>query len=195
MVIFLSSLAVNPSPHPPSPGTQEETQRVLRRENSESNWIRDYFRTGSSLPNVPPPRRPRALRSQISESGSCSATAGHQKKKSRARSTQLNFVHLASPYRRMPSLLNYHDPRSFPSFHSREHPFVELDLIERANGHLQGVQIASKGSICSRSELLRTTQSIKNTENCTTHDGRTLLRERENDVLEGVFRLIDFLLD
>ena len=63
------------------------------------------------------------------------------------------------------------------------------------NSHLQGVQITSKGSICSKFELLQIAQSIKNTGNSTVPDSSLLSHERDDDVLEGLFSLIDLLLD
>jgi hypothetical protein len=57
------------------------------------------------------------------------------------------------------------------------------------------VQITSKGSICSRFELLQIAQSIKNMERSTVPGGRALSREHDGDVLEGLFSLIDLLLD
>jgi len=57
------------------------------------------------------------------------------------------------------------------------------------------VQITSKDPICSRFELLRIAQSIKDTGSSTVPDSSVLSHERDDDVLEGLFSLVDLLSD
>jgi hypothetical protein len=76
-----------------------------------------------------------------------------------------------------------------------QHPPVEPDLIKWANGHLPGMQITSQGSICSRVELLQIAHSIKNMRSFNASDSGVRLCEYDDGTLEGLFGLVDLLLD
>jgi hypothetical protein len=72
---------------------------------------------------------------------------------------------------------------------------VEPALIEWANNHLPGsLQITSRGSICSGLELLRIAESIKGLRSSAIPDS-AFPRQPDDQRLEGLFSLFDFLLD
>jgi hypothetical protein len=72
---------------------------------------------------------------------------------------------------------------------------VEPDLIEWANNHLPGaLQISSKGSVCGGLELFRIAESIRGVRSPTVPD-IDFPHGPNDDKLEGLFRLFDFLLD
>jgi hypothetical protein len=57
------------------------------------------------------------------------------------------------------------------------------------------MQITSQGSICGKLELLLIARSIKNTRCFAIPDHDALSREYDNESLEGLFGLVDMLLD
>jgi len=83
----------------------------------------------------------------------------------------------------------------FLQFLNKQHPPVEPDLIEWANSHLPGtLQISSQGSVCGGLELLRIAESIKGVRGHIAPDS-AFPRGQNDDTLEGLFSLFDFLLD
>jgi len=91
-------------------------------------------------------------------------------------------------------------PREFRKNGSlSEHPSVDPDLIEWANSHLPNtLQISSKGSVCGGLQLLRIAESIKGLRSSTVPDNafpRGRGDRGDDDKLEGLFTLFDFLLD
>ena len=80
-------------------------------------------------------------------------------------------------------------------FLNKQHPNVDPDLIEWANSHLPGrLQISPQGSVCGGLELLRIAESIKGVRTHIAPDS-AFPRGPNDDTLEGLFRLFDFLLD
>ena len=72
---------------------------------------------------------------------------------------------------------------------------VEPELIEWANSHLSSaLQITSRGSICGGLELLRIAESIKGLRRPIAPDS-DFPRGPNDDKLDGLFALFDFLLD
>lgn len=72
---------------------------------------------------------------------------------------------------------------------------MEQDLIDWANNHLPGtLQITPMGNVCGGLELLRIAESIKGVRNSTVPDSAFPRRPNDN-TLEGLFQLFDFLLD
>jgi hypothetical protein len=83
----------------------------------------------------------------------------------------------------------------FPQSLNKQHPPVEPELIEWANSHLPGtLQISPQGSICGGLELLRIAESIKGVRGHIAPDS-AFPRGPNDDTLEGLFSLFDFLLD
>ena len=83
----------------------------------------------------------------------------------------------------------------FPQSRNQQHPPIEPDLLEWANSHLPGtLQISSQGSICGGLELLRIAESIKGVRGHIAPDS-AFPRGSNDDTLEGLFSLFDFLLD
>ena len=85
-----------------------------------------------------------------------------------------------------------------------QNPSVDPDLIEWANSHLpSSLQINNAGAICGGLELLRIAESVKGIRSSAVPDsafpprGQAQRRDNnaEDDKLEGLFTLFDFLLD
>ena len=85
----------------------------------------------------------------------------------------------------------------FLSLPRTQHPSVDPDLIEWANSHLPStLQINSNGSVCGGLELLRIAESIKGLRSSAVPDSAFPRgRGNDDDKLEGLFSLFDFLLD
>ena len=83
----------------------------------------------------------------------------------------------------------------FPQSLDKQRPPVEPALIEWANSHLPlTLQISSQGSICGGLELLRIAESIKGVRGHSAPDSAFPCGPND-DTLEGLFSLFDFLLD
>jgi hypothetical protein len=89
-------------------------------------------------------------------------------------------------------------------FAQKQNPPVDPDLIEWANSHLPDtLQINNTGSVCGGLELLRIAESVKGHRSSLVPDSAFPPRGRlrggdtaeEDDKLEGLFTLFDFLLD
>jgi hypothetical protein len=84
----------------------------------------------------------------------------------------------------------------FLSLPRKQHPSVDPDLIEWANSHLPStLQLNSKGFVCGGLELLRIAESIKGLRSSAVPDNAFPRGDDDDDRLEGLFTLFDFLLD
>jgi len=107
--------------------------------------------------------------------------------------TEAPLIPSASPESLVPPVRPPREMRRAPS--TSEHSPVEPDLIEWANNHLPGsLQITPNGSVCSGLELLRIAESIKGVRTHLVPDS-AFPRGPNDDTLEGLFVLFDFLLD
>ncbi|KAH9959220.1 hypothetical protein BC827DRAFT_1214888 [Russula dissimulans] len=173
--------AMNPAPRPPSPTARAATQRAMRRENTNQLSTRDAEILMSLGPATLPTNddklgNRRGLESFFSEL-----------------ETESPLPYTTSPKLQAPPVRPPREMRRNAS--TSEHPNVEPDLIEWANNHLpDSLQITSKGSICGGLELLRIAESIKGSRGQTVPDS-AFPHGPNDDNLDGLFSLFDFLLD
>ncbi|KAI9447510.1 hypothetical protein H4582DRAFT_2137033 [Lactarius indigo] len=175
--------AMNPAPRPPSPTARAATQRAMRRENTNQLSTRDA-EILMGMPAASPPQ---------SANGRPRVESFFNELEAVGPSSQSPSPKMQAPPVRPPRELRKKGSMS-------EHPSLDPDLIEWANNHLPStLQIDSKHSICGGLELLRIAESIKGLRSSTVPDnafprGRGRGND-DDDKLEGLFTLFDFLLD
>ncbi|KAI0313112.1 hypothetical protein OF83DRAFT_1249533 [Amylostereum chailletii] len=177
--------AMNPAPRPPSPSARAATQKALRRENTNQLSTRD---------------------AQILMGGVPSESYGQAKEER----TRLESVFTNDTNDTSSSDLTAKLGPSPPTRPSRElrramstqtqtsdRTTVDPSLIEWANSHLpSALQITdTSGVICGGLALLRLAESIKGSPCSPPIPDVAFPSGPEDDKLEGLFRLFDFLLD
>ncbi|KAH8977537.1 hypothetical protein EDB92DRAFT_1916615 [Lactarius akahatsu] len=174
--------AMNPAPRPPSPTARAATQRAMRRENTNQLSTRDA-EILMGMPAASPPQ---------SANGRPRVESFFNELEAVGPSSQSTSPMMQAPPVRPPRELRKKGSMS-------EHPSLDPDLIEWANSHLPStLQLDSKGSICGGLELLRIAESIKGLRSSSVPDSafpRGRGRGNDDDKLEGLFTLFDFLLD
>ncbi|KAH9056353.1 hypothetical protein EDB87DRAFT_1637438 [Lactarius vividus] len=173
--------AMNPAPRPPSPTARAATQRAMRRENTNQLSTRDA-EILMGMPAASPPQ---------SANGRPRVESFFNELEAVGPSSQSTSPKMQDPPVRPPRELRKKGSMS-------EHSSLDPDLIEWANNHLPStLQLDSRGSICGGLELLRIAESIKGLRSSSVPDS-AFPRGRGNDdddKLEGLFTLFDFLLD
>jgi hypothetical protein len=167
---------MNPAPRPPSPGAREATQKALRRENPNQLSSRDA-RVLMGLPGVDNAREDNR-QSLDSVFGNSPRSEG-----------------LGSPVPPRPSRESRRT--SVGRTISIASSVDDRALIEWANGHLPGSLQISEASAtpCGGLELLRIAESIKGRPSSPPVPDSLFPKGPNDDKLEGLFRLFDFLLD
>ncbi|KAF7432629.1 polar growth protein [Pleurotus ostreatus] len=173
--------AMNPAPRPPSPTARDATQKALRRENPHQLSSRD----AEVLMGLAAPKEERArLNSFFSEdnndvngSGLDTPTAPKSPVPPRP----------AREARRL----------STQTSQTSTVPAVDDKLIDWANGHLpSSLQIVDPlGPLCNGLALLRLAESIKGSPSSPPVPDSAFPRDSNDDKLDGLFKLFDFLLD
>ncbi|KAH9170375.1 hypothetical protein EDB89DRAFT_1978632 [Lactarius sanguifluus] len=175
--------AMNPAPRPPSPTARAATQRAMRRENTNQLSTRDA-EILMGMPSASPPQ---------SANGRPRVESFFNELEAVGPSSQSTSPLMQAPPVRPPRELRKKGSVS-------ERPSLDPDLIEWANSHLPStLQLDSKGSVCGGLELLRIAESIKGLRSSSVPDnafprGRGRGND-DDDKLEGLFTLFDFLLD
>ncbi|KAF8261196.1 hypothetical protein EI94DRAFT_1833440 [Lactarius quietus] len=173
--------AMNPAPRPPSPTARAATQRAMKRENTNQLSTRDA-EILMGMPSAPAPPgvngRPRA------ESFFNELEAGPPSP-SQSPKTQEPPVRPPREFRKNGSM----------SENPSASVVVDPDLIEWANSHLPSTLQIDDDSSCGGLELLRIAESIKGLRSSSVPDSAFPPRGSDNDKLEGLFTLFDFLLD
>lgn len=187
--------AMNPSPRPPSPTARAATQRAHRRDNPNQLSSRDaqilmgmpksgsVVHTGDSNGD-----RPRAESFFTSTSRTASPAPETQSKKKQS-----------SPKVPAPPRPTRETRRKFStgSQSNENNTTVDAGLIEWANSHLpHNMQITdATGSLCSGLALLRLAEDIKGKPASPPVPDSAFPSGPNDDRLDGLFRLFDFLLD
>ncbi|KAG2143625.1 hypothetical protein DEU56DRAFT_791632 [Suillus clintonianus] len=174
--------AMNPAPRPPSPTVRDATQKALRRENPNQLSTRDA-RVLMGLPS------PDASDAQDSERARLDSFFTQQ-----SVSTQPEDESKAS------SLMNEAPPR--PTREARPSPTTALKpsdagLIEWANSHLPAAlqNYDTTGHLYSGLALLRLSESVLGKSPSPPVADSAFPSGPNDDKLDGLFRLFDFLLD
>jgi hypothetical protein len=174
--------AMNPAPRPPSPTARDATQKALRRENPNQLSSRDA-RVLMGLPS------PDANDTQDSEQTHLDSLFTQQ-----SISSQLEDESKSS------SVANQAPPR--PTREARPSPTTALnpsdaDLVEWANSHLPTALRNSDltGHLFSGLALLRLSESVLGKSPSPPVPDSAFPSGPDDDKLDGLFRLFDFLLD
>ncbi|KAF8914405.1 hypothetical protein CPB84DRAFT_1811707 [Gymnopilus junonius] len=177
--------AMNPAPRPPSPSARDATQKALRRDHPEVLSSRDA-RVLMGLPGAGSGElkddRERA-RVDTFFSDDLASDAGSQQVPSPRRTTAP-----PRPSREM---------RRSTSQRTTSNNVVDDALIDWANSHLpEQLQITDpNGSLCGGLALLRLAESIKGRPSSPPVPDSAFPVDANDDKLDGLFRLFDFLLD
>ncbi|KAI3611756.1 hypothetical protein WG66_007675 [Moniliophthora roreri] len=176
--------AMNPSPRPPSPTARDATQKALRRENPNQLSSRDA-RVLMGLPNPDDSKDQRErLETFFNFDGVSTDTNG-------AAREMANYLTPAPP---RPSR---EARRGSVSTTAVNNVPVDDGLIEWANSCLpSSLQITdTTGSICGGLTLLRLAEAIKGRPSSPPVPDSAFPSDTNDDKLEGLFKLFDFLLD
>ncbi|KAL4256745.1 Polar growth protein [Pleurotus pulmonarius] len=173
--------AMNPAPRPPSPTARDATQKALRRENPHQLSSRD----AEVLMGLAAPKEERTrLNSFFSEESNDINGSG------------LNTP--TAPKSPVPPRPAREARRlSTQTSQTSTVPAVDDKLIDWANGHLpSSLQIVDPlGPLCNGLALLRLAESIKGSPSSPPVPDSAFPRDSNDDKLDGLFKLFDFLLD
>ncbi|KAF8806186.1 hypothetical protein BYT27DRAFT_7191502 [Phlegmacium glaucopus] len=174
--------AMNPAPRPPSPSAREATQRALRRENTEQLSTRDTrILMGLNVVDL------KDERTRLDSFFSNEAIA---KKEGMANN-------LSSPMQASAPPRPSRQPGRMNSGRAATKSSDDYSLIQWANTHLpQSLQITDlTGPLCSGLGLLRLAESIRGRPSSPPVPDSAFPADINDDKLDGLFRLFDFLLD
>ncbi|KAI0065849.1 hypothetical protein BV25DRAFT_1913283 [Artomyces pyxidatus] len=181
--------AMNPAPRPPSPTARAATQKAMRRENTNQLSTRDAQILMGSLPaSETTVTKPDSERTRL-DSFFTNDTASE----ATARSTSMLFPSPRTPQTPVPA----RPSRELRKIVSEKQTPVDPNLIEWANGHLpKALKITdTSGPICGGLVLLRLAESIKQRPCTPPVPDNAFPSGPNDDKLDGLFRLFDFLLD
>ncbi|KDR84187.1 hypothetical protein GALMADRAFT_54404, partial [Galerina marginata CBS 339.88] len=178
--------AMNPAPRPPSPTARDATQKALRRENPDQLSSRDA-RVLMGLPGSDLKDERERTRLDTFFSDDNTSLAGFANQPASPRRT-------AAPPRPSREMRRSNSQRTTVSISVNP---VDESLIEWANTHLPDhLQITDpSGALCGGLALLRLAESIKGRPSSPPVADSAFPVDANDDKLDGLFRLFDFLLD
>ncbi|KAF9266108.1 hypothetical protein L218DRAFT_996886 [Marasmius fiardii PR-910] len=173
--------AMNPAPRPPSPTARAATQKALRRENPNQLSSRDA-RVLMGLPSPDSKDQREKLDTFFTQDAVPPETLGNSKER-----TSMSAV---------PPRPSREARRTSVSTSANNAP-VDDSLIEWANSLLPShLQITdTSGPICNGLTILRLAEAIKGRPSSPPVPDSAFPTGPDDDKLEGLFRLFDFLLD
>ncbi|EMD40348.1 hypothetical protein CERSUDRAFT_110942 [Gelatoporia subvermispora B] len=183
--------AMNPAPRPPSPTARDATQRALRRENPSQLSSRDAQVLLMGLP-----AKDKSSPNQNGERARLDSFFTND-------TVSTNGTEPASPKKSLPPSKSSAPPRpsrEMRRMSSSQGDFqgpVDASLIEWANSHLpSSLQITDPtGPLCGGLALLRLAEDIKGKPSSPPVPDSAFPSSPNDDKLDGLFRLFDFLLD
>ncbi|OCH94505.1 hypothetical protein OBBRIDRAFT_747510 [Obba rivulosa] len=182
--------AMNPAPRPPSPTARDATQRALRRENPSQLSSRD-----AQVLLMGMPAKDKASPNQNGERARLDSFFTND-------TVSTNGTEAASPKKSPPSKSSApprpsREMRRMSSSQSDFQGPVDASLIEWANSHLpSSLQISDPtGPLCGGLALLRLAEDIKGKPSSPPVPDSAFPSGPNDDKLDGLFRLFDFLLD
>ncbi|KIP10364.1 hypothetical protein PHLGIDRAFT_125572 [Phlebiopsis gigantea 11061_1 CR5-6] len=187
--------AMNPSPRPPSPTARAATQRAHRRDNPNQLSSRDaQILMGMGGKDTPATNgeRERARLDSFFTNDAASTTAPSQLRTTKATSSSPKPP--AAPPRPTREIRRKFSTGSQSTL---DNTSVDPGLIEWANTHLpDNLKITDPtGSLCSGLALLRLAEDIKGRPASPPVPDSAFPTGPNDDRLDGLFRLFDFLLD
>ncbi|KAH7912938.1 hypothetical protein BJ138DRAFT_1134406 [Hygrophoropsis aurantiaca] len=186
--------AMNPAPRPPSPTARAATQKALRRENPNQLSTRDA-RVLMGLPS--PAAGVRAEDSQETERARLDSFFANQPVSTASDQTEMasnpSTPQIATGVPQRPS----REIRHMGSSGLDQHVSVDSSLIEWANSHLpQNLQVSDpNGPLYDGLAILRMAESILGKPTSPPVLDSAFPSGPNDDKLDGLFRLFDFLLD
>ncbi|KAL0581475.1 hypothetical protein V5O48_000516 [Marasmius crinis-equi] len=175
--------AMNPAPRPPSPTARDATQKALRRENPNQLSSRDA-RVLMGLPNPDSKDHRERLDTFFLQDAVPPETIGGMQER-------------ASTTPAPPRPSREARRASVSAACDRQNTPIDDSLVEWANSYLPSyLQITdTSGPICNGLTLLRLAEAIKGRPSSPPVPDSAFPTDPDDDKLEGLFRLFDFLLD
>ncbi|KAI0694374.1 hypothetical protein C8T65DRAFT_585044 [Cerioporus squamosus] len=183
--------AMNPAPRPPSPTAREATQKALRRENPHQLSSRDAQVLLMGMPN----KNQNGERARL-ESFFTNDTVSTNEPESPVAAKKAVSPKSPAPPRPSRELRRISTAASQQTTGEHDAP-VDASLIEWANSHLpRNLRIKdTAGPLCGGLALLRLAEDIKGKPSSPPVPDAAFPSSPNDDKLDGLFRLFDFLLD
>ncbi|KAI0027993.1 hypothetical protein K488DRAFT_59864 [Vararia minispora EC-137] len=185
--------AMNPAPRPPSPTARAATQKALRRENTNQLSTRDAQVLMGGVPLVESGERARVESVFSTDTVASVQSVGSSQ-------SALSPAHLSTPgnVKPMPPSRPSRELRRITSTSTQLDYVLDPTLVEWVNSHVPHeiqLTVNSSGPLCIGLTLLRLAESIKGVATSPPVPDTAFPTGPEDDKLEGLFRLFDFLLD